>query len=390
MPAVVVVGAQLGDEGKGKVTDLYAEKADMVVRFNGGANAGHTLVANGKKIITHLIPSGVMHPHITCVLGNGMVIDPLEAVSEIKRLQESGFLKDASKLKISRDAHVVMPYHKDLDAAREGASAVIGTTKKGIGPAYESKASRKGIRMGDLLDMEVLAEMIKANCPDQKSMESTHNLLFDLYCAGSELARYLVDTSELVNDALDSKKNVIIEGAQAALLDIDHGNYPFVSSSSSTAGGACASLGIGPKRIDCVLGVAKVYTTAVGRMPFPTEMPADRANIWREAGGEYGSTTGRPRRIGWLDIPALKRAIRINGMDQIAWVKIDVLQKLMNDAPVVCYDYEGSHPMFQRIPKFSRAEELVEFLTDLVGINSCLYSTGPGREETVVNYHPFE
>ncbi len=386
MPAVIIVGAQLGDEGKGKITDLYADKADMVVRFNGGANAGHTLVANGQKVVTHLIPSGVMRPHITCVLGEGMVIDPVEAVSEIIKLQKVGFLQDESKLRISRHAHVVMPYHRELDAEREGASAVIGTTKKGIGPAYESKASRRGIRMCDLEDVDKVISLIGQN--GDFAQDRTREMAYYICAAGKELSRYFVDSSDLVNSALDARKNVIIEGAQAALLDIDHGNYPFVSSSSSTAGGACASLGLGPKRIDHVIGVAKVYTTAVGRMPFPTEMDEATGNVWREAGREFGSTTGRPRRIGWLDIPALHKAARINGMDQIAWVKLDVF--LAQEKKLICVHHENGQPMYKDVSHITRPERLINLLEDLTGIHSCLYSTGPGREETTVNFHPFE
>lgn len=385
MPAVVIVGAQLGDEGKGKITDLYADKADMVVRFNGGANAGHTLVADGKKVITHLIPSGVMRPHITCVLGEGMVIDPLELVQEIVELKKSGFLTDDKKLLIARGAHLVLPHHKELDAAREGVSNVIGTTKKGIGPAYESKFARRGVRMADLLVTGKLEDILEgAGVLDQYTSPQLNNLLM----AGDFLAKHFADVSDVVNDSLDSKKNVIIEGAQAALLDIDHGNYPFVSSSSSTAGGACASLGIGPKRIDCVIGVAKAYTTAVGRMPFPTEMDEATGNLWREAGKEYGSTTGRPRRIGWLDLPALKKAIRINGIDQMAWVKLDVFLHFIFKYIATGY-YPSGAPILEKV-RFSQPRQMIDFLTAELGINPCLYSYGPDREKTKVLFHPFE
>ncbi len=388
MPAVVIVGAQLGDEGKGKITDLYADKADMVVRFNGGANAGHTLVVDGEKVITHLIPSGVLRPHITCVLGEGMVIDPIELVEEIEWLKILGYLSDNSKLRIAMGAHVVTPWHKMLDGAKEDAGKGNGSTRKGIGPAYESKAARRGIRMIDLLNPKRLRDLIHENFGSYTTINHDEQAEFLAEC-GKLLSGYFVDASDLVNDALDQNKNVIIEGAQAALLDIDHGQYPFVSSSHATAGGACASLGLGPKRIDNVIGVAKVYTTAVGKMPFATEMRPDIADRWREAGDEYGSTTGRPRRIGWLDIPALKRAARINGMDYLAWVKLDILEARREDNPVVVTGWEGNYPVFEEIPK-GPPEEIIEYLTNLVGVKSCLYSTGPGREQTTVNFHPFK
>lgn len=404
MSVIVVVGAQLGDESKGKVVDLYAEHAHMVVRFNGGANAGHTLMVGDKKVITHLVPSGVMHDHITCVLGEGMVIDPIELLKELEACAALGL---NPKLLISKSAHVVAPYHKLLDAAREGSTNVIGTTRKGIGPAYESKAARFGIRMADLLDIAKVEEIAGGHLRRHHLPIFLREATEELCAAGQKLAPFFTDTSAAVNRAIDRGENVILEGAQSALLDIDHGVYPHVSSSHATAGGACASLGIGPTKINSVIGVAKVYTTQVGTGPFPTRMDKSTEDTWREAGGEYGSTTGRPRKCGWLDLPALKRAIRINGMDYLAWAKLDILfsqpqakictgyemdGRFLDEMPTETSELKRAVPILEDLPTFSgkdKMDKLVDYLGERVGIPDALYSYGPRREETIVRYNPF-
>src|SRR5690606_30867348 len=347
MPVVVVVGAQWGDEGKGKVVDLYAERADMVVRYGGGANAGHTLVIGGDKVVTHLVPSGILHQRVKCVLGDGMVIDPTTLLEEIAALRARGLCGDGQLL-ISSRAHVILDYHRWLEAVREEQKGAIGTTRRGIGPAYESKAARRGVRVGDLGRPARLRELVAQNLDEITPLllaagrpapgrAEIDRVIDGALAAGEKLAPMIGDAGRLVDRAIAGGENVLFEGAQGTLLDIDHGTYPFVTSSSTIAGGACTGVGVGPTRIDRVIGISKAYCTRVGGGPFPTEMEEATAEAWRHAGQEFGATTGRPRRCGWLDAAALRLAVRVNGLDGIALTKLDVVR---GRGPVkVCVGY---------------------------------------------------
>ena len=334
MPGIVVVGAQWGDEGKGKVTDMLAERADAIVRFQGGNNAGHTIVRDGTTWKLHLMPSGILHPGKLCVIGNGVVIDPKVLTDELDELRRRGV--ETSALRISANAHLIMPYHMLLDHAGEAklGKLEIGTTRRGIGPCYADKAARLGIRVQDLLDEKILKKKIVAALdpkrlslrPYAKDPRLDLQSMTDEYLTyGHVLEPYIADTSRLVLERLDHNEMVVFEGAQGALLDIDHGTYPFVTSSNPVAGAACIGAGVGPKDIDEVWGVAKAYVTRVGAGPFPTEIEGPLADEMRERGGEYGTTTGRPRRVGWMDLVALRYAARLNSMTALAITKLDVL-----------------------------------------------------------------
>ncbi len=334
MPGTVIVGAQWGDEGKGKVTDLLAEQADMVVRFQGGNNAGHTIIRDGEVFKLHLIPSGILYPSLTCVIGNGVVIDPNVLIDELEGLRRRGV--DASALRVSANAHVIMPYHVMLDTAGEAklGKLEIGTTKRGIGPCYADKAFRLGIRVQDLLDGKILRKKIAAALEPKQQMlrPFARDPRLDLHAMTEEYLRYghrlephIADTARLCWDALDGGKRVIFEGAQATMLDLDHGTYPFVTSSNPVAGAACVGAGVGPADIEEVWGVAKAYATRVGAGPFPTELDDELGARLRERGGERGTTTGRDRRVGWLDLVALRYAVRLNTMSALTITKLDVL-----------------------------------------------------------------
>jgi len=323
MPATVVVGAQWGDEGKGKITDLLAQDADIVARYNGGNNAGHTVVIGSQTFRLHHIPSGILYPHVTCLLGNGMVINPAHLCEELDGLAARGVDISPSRLKISGHAHLILPYHIALDGAdehRRGKKA-IGTTRRGIGPTYADKAARTGLRVVDMLDEDAFAEKVR------EAVKAKNHILEKVYGLdpldpdrlaqeyrnyARRLAPYVADVSLLVDEALREGKTVLCEGAQGTLLDLDHGTYPYVTSSTPTIGGALTGLGIGPRWIERVIGVSKAYTTRVGKGPFPTEMGSEEADFVRERGGEYGATTGRPRRCGWLDLVVVKHSIMIN------------------------------------------------------------------------------
>src|SRR5919199_5785167 len=331
MAGIVIVGAQWGDEGKGKVTDLLAEKADMVIRFQGGNNAGHTIVRDGVQWKFHLIPSGILYPGKLCAIGNGVVIDPKVLTGELDELRTKQI--DLSGLRISANAHLIMPYHMLLDHAGETklGRLQIGTTRRGIGPAYADKAARLGIRVQDLLDEKILKKKIVAAMepkrlslrPFAKSPDlDLQRMTEDYLTYGHRIEQYIADTARLCWDVLDSGGTVVFEGAQATLLDIDHGTYPFVTSSNPVAGAACTGAGVGPKDISAGGGVAKAYATRVGAGPFPTEIDDELAETLREAGGEYGTTTGRPRRVGWIDLVALRYAARINALDYLAITKL--------------------------------------------------------------------
>jgi len=336
LSAVVIVGAQFGDEGKGKVTNFLAAKADMVVRHQGGANAGHTVVVGERTFKLHLIPSGILYPGKLSVIANGVVVDPEDLVAEMDYLEAEGIRLDG--LRISTQAHLVMPYHKRLDALQEGrrGESRIGTTLRGIGPAYTDKAGRIGIRVGQLLQPREFRALVHRQVAEKNRIfvdageePDDPDTVADRYLAlGERLRPYIVNTPALINDALDKEQNVLFEGAQGTLLDIDHGTYPYVTSSNPVAGGACIGAGVGPTRIDQVYGVLKAYTSRVGDGPFPTELSGDLAHEIRERGQEYGTTTGRPRRVGWLDGVALRQAARVNGMTGVAVTRLDVLDGL--------------------------------------------------------------
>ncbi len=351
MSVVIVVGAQWGDEGKGKVVDILAEKAEAVVRYGGGANAGHTLVIGGRKLVTHLIPSGVLHPGKACVLGDGMVVDPQTLLEEIAACQDRGLL-DGGELKVGEGAHVILPYHRLVEGLREEQRKAIGTTRRGIGPAYEAKVARRGVRIRDLFRPARLRELVAQNVdelsplilhlggtPPTASDQATW--VDEALAAGERLRPFVCDTSRWVHEAIVAGKHVLFEGAQGGLLDIDHGTYPYVTSSSTIAAGACQGVGIGPSKIDKVIGITKAYATRVGGGPFPTELHGDAGENLRKAGGEYGATTGRPRRCGWLDLPALRLGVRLSGMDGLALTKLDVLGGLPEVSACVAYKLDG-------------------------------------------------
>ncbi len=422
MPGLAIVGAQWGDEGKGKVTDLVAEHSDVVIRFQGGNNAGHTIVRRGDVFKLHLIPSGILHAGKICAIGNGVVINPRVLTEEIDGLKRRGV--DTSGLRISANAHLIMPYHLMLDQAGEArlGKLQIGTTRRGIGPCYADKAARLGIRAQDLLDENILKKKIMTALePKQQSLRpfakdpllDLHAMTEDYRTLGHRIEPYIADTSRIVWDTLDRDGLVIYEGAQGTLLDIDHGTYPFVTSSNCVAGAACAGAGVGPKDIHEVWGVVKAYLTRVGSGPFPTELHDDLADTLRARGGEYGTTTGRPRRCGWLDLVALRYAARINGLTGLVITKLDVLTGL--DTLYVATGYLGSEgatfdefPYHQSIVHKARgdltplpgwdeditaarsledlpenARRYLEFVSDFVGVPLAFVGVGPGREQII-------
>ncbi len=422
MPGIVIVGAQWGDEGKGKITDLLAEQADAVVRFQGGNNAGHTIVRNGETWKLHLMPSGILYPGKLCIIGNGVVIDPKVLTDELDELRGRGV--DTSGLKISANAHMIMPYHLMLDDAGEAklGKLKIGTTRRGIGPCYADKASRIGIRVQDLLDEKILKQKIVAALepkrlslrPFARDPRLDLQAITEEYLAyGHRLSAHIQDTTQLVWDKLDDDATVIFEGAQGALLDIDHGTYPFVTSSNPVAASACIGSGVGPKDIDEVWGITKAYGTRVGAGPFPTELDGDLADDLRRRGGEFGTTTGRSRRVGWLDLVALRYAARINSLTALVVTKLDVLTGL--DTIKVCTRYRGEDgaefdhfPYHQSVlhhtsgeyvdlPGWSEdigearseddlpdtARDYLAFVEEYIGVPVVLVGVGPGREQTI-------
>jgi adenylosuccinate synthase len=426
MPSIVIVGAQWGDEGKGKVVDLLAERADAVIRFQGGNNAGHTIVRNGETWKFHLIPSGILYPGKTCVIGNGVVVDPKVLLTELDGLRARGV--DVSGLKISANAHVIMPYHIILDHSGEArlGKLEIGTTKRGIGPAYADKASRLGIRVQDMLDEKILKKKILSALEPKKALLRPYErdpdfgpqldlqrMTEDLLTFGHRLEQHIADTAALVWRALDDDKLVVFEGAQGALLDIDHGTYPFVTSSNPVAAAACTGSGIGPKDIDEVWGVAKAYSTRVGAGPFPSELHDETGELIRERGGEFGTTTGRARRTGWMDLVALRYAARINSLTALSITKLDVLSGF--DRVKVCTRYRGeddasfdTFPYHQSVLHHATAEyeelpgwreeisecrsiadlpqaarDYLDWIADQTGVPVTLVGVGPGREQTL-------
>ncbi|KQL41502.1 adenylosuccinate synthetase [Bacillus sp. FJAT-25509] len=420
MSSVVVVGSQWGDEGKGKITDFLSQQAEVVARYQGGNNAGHTIVFNGEKYKLHLIPSGIFFSDKICVVGNGMVVDPKALVQELAYLHDKGVSTD--NLRISNRAHVILPYHlkqDELEEERKGDNK-IGTTKKGIGPAYMDKAARVGIRMADLLDKEEFYEKLKRNLEEKNNlfekMYDSNSLNIDdifeeYYEFGQQIKKYVCDTSVVLNDAIDGGKRVLFEGAQGVMLDIDQGTYPFVTSSNPVAGGVTIGSGVGPTKINHVVGVCKAYTTRVGEGAFPTELFDEIGNTIREVGREYGTTTGRPRRVGWFDSVVVRHARRVSGITDLSLNSIDVLTGLETVKICVAYKFRGEtitefpaslkqlaecEPVYEELPGWTEditgvktlnelpvnARHYVERVSQLVGIPLSVFSVGPDRNQT--------
>ncbi|MGE5372971.1 MAG: adenylosuccinate synthase [Solirubrobacterales bacterium] len=421
MSTVVLVGAQWGDEGKGKITDYLAEQADMVVRYQGGSNAGHTVVVGDQKFQLHLIPSGILYPEKISVIGNGVALDPIVLFEEIDGLAARGV--DMSNLKVSSRAHVVLPMHRRIDELQEDGGRKIGTTKRGIGPLYADKISRSGVRVVDILDEAFFSERLKEIVEEKnRILDRIYDVpgfdyikLLDEYRHYAERLRPMVtDTSLLVNRAIDQGKKVLFEGAQGTLLDIDHGTYPYVTSSHPISGGACVGVGVGPTRINKVIGVVKAYTTRVGEGPFPTELHDDVGELIRRRGDEYGTTTGRPRRCGWLDTVVLRYSARINGLTDLAITKLDVLDEFEKIKVCVAYRYRGEiieefpdnlpmldecEPVYieldgwrQSLEGVQRMEDLpvnaqryIDEVVRLTGVPQCMLAVGPKRSQTIVS-----
>jgi len=422
MPAIVLLGAQWGDEGKGKATDLLGDRVDYVVRYQGGNNAGHTVVIGDQKYALHLLPSGILSPNVVPVIGNGVVIDPGVLLTEIKGLNERGI--DTSKLKISTNAHLITPYHRTIDKVSERflGNSKIGTTGRGIGPAYADKINRIGIRIQDLFDPSILQQKIEGALRDKnqvltkvfnrKGLE-VGEVLKEYLEYAEILAPYIADTGLLLNKALDAGKNVLLEGSQGTLLDVDHGTYPFVTSSNPTAGGACTGSGIGPTRISRVIGIVKAYTTRVGSGPFPTELFDEDGEKLRTIGGEIGVTTGRARRCGWYDAPIARYAVRVNGLTDFFLTKLDVLTgwekipvcvayevdgKRVEELPASQSDFHHAKPIYEYLPGWSEnitkartfeelpanARAYVKYLEEISGAPMSAIGVGPGRDETIV------
>jgi len=430
MSNVVVVGAQWGDEGKGKVVDIYTEYADDIVRFQGGNNAGHTLVVGKETVVLHLIPSGILHEGKRCIIGNGVVLDPQVFIKEITKLKESGRLQDDSALLLSESLHIIMPYHKRIDIAREAKSGdkKIGTTGRGIGPCYEDKIGRRGIRLMDLINQEAFERKLNEFLPEKNFMLA--NLLDGEPCSFDEivaeykayadvLRKYVADTSLILEKDLKSGKKILFEGAQGTLLDIDHGTYPYVTSSSTCSGGAATGSGVSPRQIHEVIGISKAYITRVGSGPFPTELMDETGEKLRRIGGEFGATTGRPRRCGWFDAMVLRYAVRVNGMSGIALTKLDVLSEFdtikvctgytlngqkLETLPAALEAFENCQPVYEELPGWGvditeaktydelpeNAKSYVRRLEELAGCPIVMVSVGPRRDQTISLRNPFE
>ena len=420
MTSVVVVGTQWGDEGKGKITDFLSANAEVIARYQGGDNAGHTIVIDGKKFKLHLIPSGIFFPEKISVIGNGVVINPKSLVKELAYLHEEGVTTDS--LRISDRAHVILPYHIELDRLQEESKGdnKIGTTIKGIGPAYMDKAARVGIRIADLLDRDVFAERLRINLEEKNrqftKLYDAEPLSFDdifeeYYEYGQQIKQYGTDTSVILNDTLDNGKRVLFEGAQGVMLDIDQGTYPFVTSSNPVAGGVTIGSGVGPSKIDKVVGVCKAYTSRVGDGPFPTELFDEVGDRIREVGHEYGTTTGRPRRVGWFDSVVMRHSRRVSGITNLSLNSIDVLSGLDTVKICVAYDLDGERidhypasleqlkrckPIYEELPGWSEditgvrhldelpenARNYVRRVGELVGVRISTFSVGPDRDQT--------
>ena len=430
MSNVVVVGTQWGDEGKGKIVDLLTRRAQLVVRYQGGNNAGHTLVVGGEKFIFHLIPSGILHPGTVCLIGNGVVLDPEVFLMEVDKLQARGIAVGPKNLRLSERTQVIMPYHRRIDIAREEkkGAAKIGTTGRGIGPCYEDKVARRGIRVAELLTADLLRAKLNDVLPEKNfylekflgaAPCSQDEILASYLKMGARLKPLVANVSVLINQALQQGKNVLFEGAQGTHLDIDHGTYPYVTSSNPIAGGACTGAGVGPGQLHHVLGIVKAYTTRVGGGPFPTECLDKIGDHLVECGVEFGSTTGRRRRCGWLDAVVLKDSARLNGLTGLAITKLDVLSTLnpvkicvayevngkrRDTIPATIQDLEGCRPVFEELPGWSEdirevraygdlpanTRRYLQRVEELVQVPIQIISVGPDREETIVVQNPFE
>ena len=429
MSNIVIVGTQWGDEGKGKIVDHLAEFADIVVRFQGGNNAGHTMVVNNQKLICHLIPSGILQKK-TCIIGNGVVVDPEVLLSEIEYLAGKGFNIGPDNLKISDKAHLIMPYHKKIDIAREEKKGArkIGTTGRGIGPCYEDKATRRGIRCIDLLEPDVFSEKVYSIL-EEKNFYLKQYFSADTLDAEEiirqyngyalRLAPYIQNISIELNQAIDAGKQILFEGAQGSHLDIDHGTYPYVTSSNTVSGNACCGSGLGPKVISGVVGIVKAYTTRVGKGPFPTELFDETGTRIQDKGAEFGATTGRKRRCGWLDMVVLKNAVRLNSLTGLVITKMDVLGGLEQINICTGYEYQGSiihnfpsslktlfacKPVYESLPGWGEdisgvrrvedfpenAKKYLKRIEQLSGVPIDIISVGPGRHETIIVNNPFQ
>jgi adenylosuccinate synthase len=430
MANVAIIGAQWGDEGKGKVVDLFTEDADIIVRYQGGNNAGHTLVVDGEKTVLHLVPSGALHPNKLCVIGNGVVVDPEVLIEEIRELKTQGHLASDEQLRISEQAHVIMPYHKLIDQARERlrGEGMIGTTGRGIGPAYEDKVARVGIRFVDLLEEDTFREKLERNIEEKnfylKAILKEKALNFEAIHESygryrDKLRVYVTNTGLLLDQEIRAGKRVLFEGAQGTLLDVDHGTYPYVTSSSTITGGACSGAGVGPQSIQQVIGISKAYTTRVGSGPFPTEVDGPAGETLRHEGAEFGATTGRSRRCGWFDAVGVRHAVRMNGMTGIALTKLDVLTGFNKIPLCTAYRYEGktihefpasakvmlrAEPVYEEmdgwdqpldhVRKFAdlppSAQRYVRRIEKIIDTEIMLVSVGPGREQTILLKNPFD
>jgi adenylosuccinate synthase len=429
MANVVIVGAQWGDEGKGKVVDIYTEFADDVVRYQGGNNAGHTLVVNNEKVILHLIPSGILHPGKRCIIGNGVVLDPEVFINEVNNLKSRGRLEDDSCLLLSGSLHLIMPYHKRMDIAREAKSGErkIGTTGRGIGPCYEDKIARRGVRLTDLLDKDRFARKLRENLEERNFILEkylgvqpfTFEEIYDQYTDFADILRkYAADTAMVLHQDIKAGKKILFEGAQGTMLDIDYGTYPFVTSSSTCAGGACTGTGVSPREIHEIIGISKAYVTRVGSGPFPTELEDENGEKLREAGHEFGSTTGRPRRCGWFDAPVVRYAVRVNGLTGLALTKLDVLSgfdrikictgyqymgKIVDELPASLEIINDCLPVYEEMPGWCtdisgvktladlpvQARNYLRRLEELVHCPIVLVSVGARREDTLLLKNPF-
>ena len=431
MSTLVVVGSQWGDEGKGKITDLLSEEADIIVRYQGGSNAGHTVVKGNKQFIFHLVPSGILHKGAKCLIGNGVVIDPESLLQEIENLKIKNIEID-DNLYIDFKAHVVLPYHKALDEVKEmkRGKDKIGTTKRGIGPAYTDKIARTGIRMIDLIDEKFLPKKLENNLNEKATIfeklyglkisnQEKKDILKKYREYGQLLKKYVTDVSLYLNQAINENKKILFEGAQGTLLDVDHGTFPYVTSSNPIAGGACIGTGVGPTKIDRVMGITKAYTTRVGRGPFPTEMQGELEEYTRQKGGEFGATTGRPRRCGWFDAILVNYSVRINGMDSMVLTKIDVLsdfekikictsykynEKIIKDFPVNLETLQNCIPVYEemegwkgdisQITKYvnlpQQLKDYVIRIEELVKTKVVIVSVGPKRSQTIIRENVFK
>ncbi len=432
MASVVLVGSQWGDEGKGKVVDRYAERADWVVRYQGGNNAGHTLVVDGDKTVLHLVPSGILHPNVKCAIGNGVVVDAQILEDELGMLADKGVITEG-RLFVSYGAHLILPYHKRLDLAREALRGVdkIGTTGRGIGPAYEDKIARRGVRVADLADRDRVDGLVRQRLKELNAILAVHNApdhrpfteaeiveIVDRHVElGQRLRPYFSNVADRLFRGVEAGERILFEGAQGVLLDIDHGTYPYVTSSNTVSSNAATGTGLGFHHLTSVIGVMKAYTTRVGRGPFPTELSDETGEVLRKAGNEFGATTGRPRRCGWLDLVALRYAVRVAGIRQLVVTKLDVLGGLPELPVCVAYELDGRRmteypdnvhdlhrvkPVYEKMPGFEEigavrrfedlpaaARDYLRFIADALGVTIALVSVGPGRGEDLELVDPF-